>query len=93
MVSAQACKPASKTQCPTNPLGQLTQWLDILPHQVYDSVTLTRWSDDMKTYTVTITRADGYVFNHQVRQDQLRQWLADAATVLLPGETLSYVAD
>ena len=47
----------------------------------------------MKTYTVTITRADGYEFNHQVRQDQLRQWLADAATVLLPGETLSYVAD
>lgn len=47
----------------------------------------------MKTYTVTITCADGYVFNHRVRQDQLRQWLMDAGSVLLPGETLSYVAD
>ncbi len=47
----------------------------------------------MKTYTVTIRRSDGYVFNHQVRQDHLRQWLMDAASVLLPGETLSYVAD
>ena len=47
----------------------------------------------MLTYTVTIRRPDGYVFNHQVRQDQLRLWLADAGSVLLPGETLSYVAD
>ena len=47
----------------------------------------------MLTYTVTIRRPDGYEFNHQVRREDLRQWLADAATVLLPGETLSYVAD
>ena len=47
----------------------------------------------MQTYTVTIRRPDGYVYNHQIPQHMLRQWLADAATVLLPGETLSYVAD
>ena len=47
----------------------------------------------MKTYTVTITRADGYVFNYQVRREDLRQWLMDAGSVLLPGETLGYVAD
>lgn len=46
----------------------------------------------MQTYTVTIRRPDGYVFNHQIRQDQLREWLRDAGSVLLPGETLSYVA-
>ena len=47
----------------------------------------------MLTYTVTIRRPDGYVFNYRVRQDQLRQWLMDAGSVLLPGETMSYVAD
>ena len=47
----------------------------------------------MKTYTVTITRADGYVFNHQVEQSRLREFLRDAGSVLMPGETMTYLAD
>lgn len=44
-------------------------------------------------FIVTITRADGYVFNHQVDVRRLKSFLAEASSVLLPGEALSYRAE
>lgn len=41
-------------------------------------------------FTVTITKPCGYVFNHAVSRAGLREFLANAASVLLPGETLTY---
>lgn len=40
-------------------------------------------------YTVTLTRADGYVFNNGFDTlQEAREFLAQAAAVLFPGETL-----
>ena len=41
---------------------------------------------------VTLTTATGYVFNTLVEAGALREWLRDAASVLGPGETLTYKA-
>lgn len=43
-------------------------------------------------YIVTMTRADGHVFNHEVSEANLRDFLAQYASVLFPGETLSFRA-
>lgn len=41
-------------------------------------------------YTVTIRKPSGYEFNYAVEEKRLREFLATAGSVLLPGETLSY---
>lgn len=41
---------------------------------------------------VTLTMANGYVFNNKMPVSELRGFLAKAAMVLQPGETLTYVA-
>lgn len=43
-------------------------------------------------YQVTITRADGHVFNNAFSTiDEVRDFLARAALVLLPSETVSFI--
>jgi len=43
-------------------------------------------------YLVTMKRADGHIFNYEVKQENLRDWLLQCSSVLYPGETLTYRA-
>lgn len=45
----------------------------------------------MRHFTVTLTMRNGYVFNNRMPAAELRTFLANAAAVLQPGETLTYV--
>ena len=41
-------------------------------------------------YLVTMHRKDGHIFNYEVPQHNLREWLKQCSAVLLPGEALTY---
>ena len=41
-------------------------------------------------YLVTMRRKDGHIFNYEIPQHNLREWLKQCSEVLLPGATLSY---